>query len=362
MKGGGGGGGGSGGGAPAWSMRMRYFNPGPTPTRIRLVPYRAGQLWFRYMSRWVKLTVNGKQVSRNVIGNSHNGELAVPDLLYYYMIENENPQLQASPSDVVTVAVLENYHQVKKGTSKKGRDYFDLVRCEGVDRFNVTKCKLCKDGSPVEFGNQNHWSFWPNARQQFSEQLALIPGRCSGCFKGEISVYGYACAKCDTELGNHFTGGIDPDLESALRTEPTKCPSCKETALAKHLIECVIRHGEGEAAQYSEGCKTPKRPPEGVEPWEYDLWVVEEKVGQASAIRIIKFAPPKDDVPASLLQPFEFNDFFSHMSLDEQAKNLGRENVFGPEEQKAVDDFFATPPAQQAAPDEADAHSVPWGS
>jgi hypothetical protein len=356
------GGAGGGGGTPSWAMRMKYYSPSAIPTRIRLLPYRPGRLWFRYMSRWVKITVDGKQVSRNVIGNSHNGELDVPDLLYYYMITNENEQLMASPSDIVTIAALEQFHKVKKGTSRKGRDYYDLVRCEGVDRFNVSKCQLCKDGSPTEFGNQYHWSFWPNAQQQFMDELALIPRRCCNCFKGEISVHGYSCAKCGVELASHYKGGIEPDVEKAFRDDPTTCPHCKETAKAEHLIECVIRHGEGESAQYSEGCQSPKRPPAGVDPWEYDLWVAEEKVGQATAIRITKFAPPMDGVAPALLQPMEFNDFFSHMTLDEQAKNLGRPNVFGPAEQEAVDAFFAKPPAQPVAPDAEDTNSVPWGA
>ncbi|MBT3328276.1 MAG: hypothetical protein HN396_18790, partial [Gemmatimonadales bacterium] len=151
------------------------------------------------------------------------------------------------------------------------------------------------------------------------------------------------------------------DAETAYREELTQCPHCSETAQAEHLIECVIRHGEGEGAQYSEGCQSPKRPPDGVDPWEYDLWVSEEKVGQATAIRITKFSPPMDGVSSDLLAPMEFNDFFSHMSLDEQAKNLGRTNVFGPAEQEAVDAFFAKPPAQPVAPDAEDKNSVPWG-
>ena len=367
MKGPGGSGGG-GGKAPGWAMRMRYFDPTPQPARIRLIKYRSNQPWFRYMSRWTKVTENGKQVSRNVIGNSHNGELPVPDLLYYYMIKEENQNLQASPSDVVTVSMLENFHKVKGGTSKKGKDWFTYVRCEGANKFGQSICQLCKDGSPTEFGQQYHWSFWPNAQQQFLEELALIQNRCCSCFKGEISVFGYACPECGVELASHYKGLIPPEAEQAYRSEPTTCPHCSKTAMAHQLTECVVRHGSGETAQFTEGCNNPKRVPEGTDPWDLDLTIVQEKVGTGTAVRIVKFAPAmevnpttKEPLPAALFQPMEFNDFWSHMSLDDQAKNLGRPNVFGEEEQKMLDDFFAAPPTPQAAPSEPDKNSIPWG-
>ena len=102
--------------------------------------------------------------------------------------------------------------------------------------------------------------------------------------------------------------------------------------------------------------------------WDLDLTIVQEKVGTGTAVRIVKFAPAmevnptnKEPLPAALFQPMEFNDFWSHMSLEDQAKNLGRPNVFGEEEQKMLDDFFAAPPTPQAAPSEPDKNSIPWG-
>lgn len=356
------GGGGGGGRQPGWAMRMRYFTLGEIPTKIRLIPYRKGQLWFDYMSRWIKVTVGQEQVSRQVISNSHNGEIpGVPCLLYYYMIEEANTNLQASKSAVVTVSVLENFHKVKGGTSKKGKDWFTHVRCEGVNRYGQPVCQPCRDNNPIIFGNQYHWSFWQNAQQQFEEELNLIPNRCCSCFNGEIMVFGYTCSKCDVELANHYNGGIAPEVEQALRTEPTTCPSCKETAMAAHLIECVIRHGEGVTAKYTEGCKTPKRPSADIQPWEYDLTVVENKVGNASSIRIIKFTPP-EKLADDLLKPMEFVGVWSHMSLDEQAKALNRANPWGAAEQKLLDDHFAQPAAPIAPPNQADGNSVPWGN
>lgn len=355
--------------APDWAMRMKFFNPGKTPTRIRLIPYTPEQLWFTYYSKWIKITDSktGKQVSRNVVGNSHNGQREVPDLLYYYAIETQRVDLMASESQAVTVVVLEDFHEVEKGKSKAGNPYYDYVRCAGKNRFGQSVCEHCSQGVKKVFGQKLHWSLWPSAKKALEQQLLELGSRCVSCTKGIVSVYGYTCQSCGGQLANHYDKMISPEIEQHLQTEETECPHCGKTGMAGQLVECVIRHGDGDDATFSEGCGNPKRPEAVEDLWGYDLTVVEETVGKASKVVITGFNPSEKgpEIGAELSTPFDFL-FFDRMTLEDQVKAMGRPvpKEWGDERavQGLIDQYFQENVASQETvdPNQADSESVPW--
>lgn len=362
-------GGGSGGGrAPDWAMRMKYFSPGKTPTRIRLIPQNPEQLWFTYYSKWIKINdaKSGRLVSRNVIGNSHNGQREVPDLLYYYAIENQKTELMAGESNAVTVVVLEDYHEVEKGKTRAGNPYYEYVRCAGKNRFGQSVCELCNQGVKKTFGRRLHWSLWPSARKAFEQQLTDLPNRCVSCNKGMVSVYGYSCQSCGGQLANHYDRMIDPEIEYSLQNEEVECHHCGKSGRAGHMIECVVRHGEGDEATFSEGCGKPVRPAAVESPWDYDLTIVEETVGKASRVVITGFTPQQSypQLDKEKAQPFNFI-FFDRMTIEDQAKAMNRPvpREWGDEKsvQQMVDQYFIERDGTHVAdPDQGDADSVPW--
>lgn len=354
--------------APDWAMRMKFFSPGQIPTRIRLIPQNPEQLWFSYYSKWHKSNdpQTGKQVNRNVIGNSHNGAREVPDLLYYYAIKQQNADLMASEQFAVTVVVLEDFHEVEKGKSKAGNPYYDYVRCTGKNRFGQSVCELCNQGVKKTFGQRLHWSLWPSAKRGFEEQLHELNNRCVGCNKGELSVYGYNCASCGSQFANHYDKTIDPMDEKIFQTEEVTCQDCGKTGMAGQLIECVVRHGSGDDVSFSEGCKNPTRPEPVESPWDYDLTVVSEAVGKSSRVVVTGFTPKKQypQLSKDLEQPFNFI-FFDRMTMEDQAKAMNR--AVPPEwgdvasVQRLVDQFFNDKAQEQfVSPDKEDGDSVPW--
>lgn len=365
--------GGSGGGsrdgkAPDWAMRMKFFSPGQIPTRIRLIPQNPEQLWFNYFSKWIKITdpKTGKQVSRNVIGNSHNGAREVPDLLYYYAIEQQRADLMAGEQFAATVVVLEDFHEVEKGKTKAGNPFYEYVRCSGKNRFGQSVCDLCNQNVKKTFGQRLHWSMWPSAKRGFEEQLFELSGRCVGCNKGELSVYGYNCGSCGVQYANHYDKPIDPLDEKIYQTEEMDCPHCGKNGLPHQQIECVVRHGSGDDATFSEGCKNPTRPAAVENPWDYDLTVVEEMVGKSSRTIITGFSPRQEysQLAKDLEQPFNFI-FFDRMSIEDQAKAMNRAvpPEWGSVEsvQRMVDQFFNDKDQEPAvSPDQGDGDSVPW--
>lgn len=349
-------------------LRSQFFSPDKRPTRIRLIPFTPEQLWFDYYGKWIKIKdTNGKQVSRFVIGNSHNGEREVPDLLYYYAVEGQKADLMASQSSVVTVVVLEDFHEVEAGKTKKGTPFYKPVRCNGKNRFNQVVCEECNKGTKKSFGLKRHWSMWPSARRTFEQQLEELSSRCMSCNKGMISVYAYACASCGTQLANHYDAPIDAEIEEALRNEDIECEHCKAVGRAKQLEECVVRHGDGEDATFSEGCKNPKRPAPVENLWDYDLTVVEETVGNASRVVITHFSPSSEgpQLGGDLAQPYDFL-FFDRMTIEDQIKAMGRPmpREWGSEKdiQDLVDQYFQDRAHAQAATDqdETDVESVAW--
>lgn len=314
------------------------------PRRIRLIPHDASNsiTFFRYFGLWVER--QGRDTGKNlIIGNSWNGDRPVPDLLYYYAIEFERPDLLADAFDVVAVVELVDFHEVKQ-PAPNGYLYYDMERCAG--RF----CRLCAMRNPRVFGRQLHWSMFPNTALALTAELHRIPRRCAGCFHGEIEVVGLRCQNCAVVIAPEArTGRVSAATASSVST--CMCSSCGQSGPFAEVLRCVVP-GDGGVA----GCAAPQR----VEPvpriWDYDLSVVTGPL--PGSFEIVSASPGSSDVPADLLQPMDFDAFFGHMTLDEQARLLGRENPFDSDANKILEDYYRRGRCNGVA-DEVDEELVP---
>lgn len=347
---------------PAWSLRMEYWSPEARPTRIRVIPPM-----FEYWGRWVER--QGKK--RFVLSNSHGGLRPAPDLLYYYERQEGNEQLAPYKSDAVTVAVLENFHVLKVPSKKDPKKGYDrLVRCGGADRRGVPTCEHCRANPmpPLVFGNRQHWSLSSNMRAQLDDALAGLHNRCASCLRGAIQVYAYKCPECSEMLADHYNADLRPDeeQEATLKSEDVECQHCNKTVRAVEVIECLEDLGGGSVRP---GCDAPQRGQVPADPlYGYDLQIAMREIGNnAKELVIVGFEPAqKYDIAANKLQPYNFLDFFGHMTLAEQSEILGRPNIFGPEGEEELATFMASLRAdtreghERVDDDARDGESIPW--
>jgi hypothetical protein len=326
-----------------WAERLKYFKLGEEPTRLRIIPNGDDSIHYTYYSRWVKINGN----SRNVISNSWNGERALPCVLYYYAAEEENPNLLASPNYCMTVLVLEDFFKIPK-TSKTGNTYFVYERSRGTDARGRSLDPAEYENYDKVFGRKLHWSMWGSQRDKFMDSLEKLTDRCGGCQEGDIMVYAYECSSCGFELANHKKTPITEDVENSLRDSNTKCPDCDKVGKAASKYECVKQEGYGARAKWVKGCDNPSP----VEVSSVDITVRAQEAGNSQLIEILDFEEQENlDLPEFMTTPFDFDYIFGSISLEDQARALGKENPFDDSAQGVIDNFFI------ASPDKEDQHS-----
>ena len=365
--GGGGGGGGRNGKPPMNSLRYKTARLSETPTRLRLVPLNPDEPFFLFYQRWVE--GGGKRAP--VISNSHNGVKKVPDLVYYQSITQQDPKLLAAPTYALTVVVLEDFHKTrvpdKNGKKDKQgaiRMYDQLERCMGVNKFGKTNCDYCREGVPKQFGDQQYISLSGQQRDALLEMLPELDTRCAGCFEGEIVPYAYTCPECQHCLVDRYKDDVSEDAIQKLLAEDQVCPKCRKTVEVEVQIECQKKRGN----EYVDGCKNPIQLPYTGDIFGYDIALTVKKgsPGVAPIWTITGFAEQKDyGLPHAMTSPMDFEYFLSHMTLAEQGRILGIMNPWGQAAEDAVTAFFST--SERSAPsaatsEQADKHSVPWGS
>ena len=338
---------------PAWKHRQEYFKPSQEPTRIRIIPDEKGKLWYPYMNKWVA-TAKGK---RNIISNSWNGDRAIPCVLDYYAIEDENPDLRATEQMVTTVVVLENHYKVPK-TSKAGNEYFVYERSLGTDKHGRSLDPAELQKNEKVFGRKLHWSMWPTQQRNFMNTLHGLEDKCANCARGhregEISVFAYDCPDCGKTIADHRTETLEHETEQTLRNQNVVCPHCDNSVLAAQQFECVAQETHG--GSWVKGCDSPERISLD-EP--LDLVIRAVPAGRSVAIEVLEWGQANETaaalkVPEWMLKPFEFDTFFGKMDLQEQADAMGRDMPFEESAQVLVDRFF------EAKPDEEDDDTIPF--
>jgi hypothetical protein len=322
---------------PPFRLRRQYWRPDGMPTRLRISPQPSGDLFYEYYSAWVS-TSRGL---RTVVSNSWNGQRALPCVLDYYALQDENAQMIASPNHVMTITILEEFFKVPK-TNKKGYEYFEYVRVLGQDRFNRSLDPDELQSCDQVFGRRLHWSLWDSQKRQFMEALDAALATCGGCNEGELSTYGYSCPTCTTVLANHKESPISERDEVKFSQGRVHCPQCNTDVKAAPEVDCVVKSGYGPAATYNPGCTSPVLRSAS----EVDLIVKSVPAGKGSTIEIVGVEPHDNDrsLPDWLTAPYEFDLFFGRQALDDQAFVLGRDNPFDVGDQSNLEAYFQTDP------------------
>lgn len=338
---------------PAWKKRMNNFNPKDTKTWIRLYPD-----WYLYYGRWC-----GEKPKKFVISNSHNGEKDVPDLLFLQADRANNPKLLASRYLAATVTVLEYYHEVEVPNKdpKKSKGYINYERCDGTDIYGRSRCKLCASGAKKVFGQRKHWSMSPRSKDDLEEEMSLRLKMCLNCCKGEVSASRFSCNKCSKVILDRYQEEVsDEDANQLHDPAGIECPHCGQACNPVCVYECFVPTGGG----YAKGCDKPIPVPYGAGIYDLEYLVEQDSSDWTISINAFRLAGEHPELPGHMLQPMDFHSFFSHMTLEDQAKALGCDNPFGAEGEAIVANFFARQPgvaqASKAGPEEADPHSITW--
>lgn len=340
-------------GEPAWKKRMNNFDPKGVKSWVRVRPD-----WFLYYAKWYGV----KGSKRFVISNSHNGELSVPDLVFYNAEQRGDPKLLASRNVVATTTILEAFHEIErpnKDPKKKG--YVEYVRCDGTDQYNRVKCERCKTDVKKVFGQQKHWSMSPRSKDELEEDMYHRLSMCLHCCVGTVVAVMYSCGLCKSVILDRYKEEVtDEDAATLESAEGITCPHCAKNMVPVCTYECSVAVGGG----YEKGCSNPTPVPK--EAGIYDLEYLIEQDPADYSLNISKFRLQQShpDLPRNMLEGLDLPSFFSYMSLEEQSKGLGIPNPFGAEGEKAVEEYFrkqaVTAVSSSAAPEEADASSIPW--
>ena len=369
---------GAGGKTPAWVMRMKYFNASATPVKVRLTPMNREDPFFLYYTIWTPKI--GDKSRKEVISNSHNGDLPVPDLVWYRADTKQDHKLLAQEKYAIPVTELGDYHEVPRTVAKadgKERTYINYEKCLGIDRFKKSLCKRCDENAaglraypdkavkyPLTFGLQKYWAFNGKGRDQFVNELKRLRSRCMGCFKGELEVYEYNCQHCGGVLLNRYN---DPDASQEdidlldAGVEHVECPSCKKPTTGVKKYECGIQAG----TSFTKGCANPTPLDPSVNLFDVDITVIAN--GYDVEITEFELRRSYPQAPATLNLPLPLPDFLSYMTLQEQSNALGMPIPFDNVEacEKVIVDYFsqnqnATATPSEAPSEEADAGSIPW--
>lgn len=327
-------------GTPAWAMRAKYFYFDSTPRRVRLIPTSnvPGNEFFRYSARWATRInpTGGKEIRRELISNSHNGEFDVPDLAFWYALQKEDIKLLGQPRDAITVVELCDFHEYQKPSADGKKTYPDLRPCNGVDRYGKSNCRDCDNKLPKLFGRQKFTPLSPKSKEDLLSELENLRNRCANPMcNGELQVVQYCCADCKAVLlnlydaakaGEDVTGDIAYLEEAAnpASKELIECECCtkggeklKDGVKVERQYECRVIRGTTAVP----GCSTPTKLPDDLSIFDIDFVATAESY----KIHITDFEPRRAYPAASptMNVPMPLHTFLACQTLAEQAAALG---------------------------------------
>lgn len=322
---------------PRWAIRMddRWdFRKQPFPVRVIFHRQPDGKIFFPFYEAWIT-TARGQ---RPVISNSHDGAHDVPDLLDYYMVQEDNDELKPQLNYAVSMTVLETFHVVKTKRKKNDKEYEDTKYelCTADPSNPQARCEHCDNGVETTFGRRVYFKVWPRQRTELITSLEKYGTMCSACGEGQVATTAYLCPNCEEPFitaEDEPNGLISLDnieyYEGDFSEDPQTCPHCKaEWTHATAIEECRIakKGRDRRSITWKEGCDdpTPMEPVDG----EIVLGVV--KAGR-STIPVIeevltRSAEALEDLDKYKLEGHDLFELYGWEELDDQARNLGREN------------------------------------
>lgn len=351
-----------GGATQPWQYRMQQLFPSDEnfPAKMRIIRQPNGKRWYPYYSKWVQVHKNdgsGDVWKRMIISNAHNGLREIPCVLQYYCVTESNQNLLANEMFATTIVVLERFWKVQK-ESKNKKTFTVYVRVLGNDaKGRPLDPPAYRDSCEQVFGQRYYISMYPTQAERFQQELDDLQDMCGnpGC-PGEISVFKYTCPECQhvfADFSDETLEAVTDERLIELQEGDVTCPSCNKDVVAEQGFQCVKKNEF--TSDYEAGCDNPIRigPDDDL-----DLIVGVKAAGNGKVLFIKQFALAKDygdELDASLLLPLPFDKFLGQMSLEDQARQMGRDNPYAPSEEALVQQFFETPPDQE------DDDSEPFG-
>lgn len=226
--------------------------------------------------------------------------------------EGSSSNIGARDVHVVTVLDLRQVHDTINDRGDKTQTF-----CMG------SRCSFCKEKMPKHMVGRR---FWPVGAWHFEvvKEVNLSLGdRCESCKTGIIKILTLKCKHCGEELFEEddlFSMGEDVLKEKLF--EITKCRHCGEMGRPEDMIEC-------------DTCDTPKRA--SISSTNLKVKRSGEKDSKGYTPLIVEPTYRFEDVNVSEIPPYDFEKVYPVYQLDEQAKRLGVENLYGVSEGVAVD-------------------------
>lgn len=352
-------------------------NGGSIPTwKYRYMNFRSeGRCWVRlhkdfhlYYSKWVKGR-GGK--SKEVISNSHNGELEnVPDLIYWNVLTKKDSKLQAAKRRAVSLTQLEYFHEYSvtpEGENK--RAYLKYERCTGKKQLGKPACKFCtaeeaageKATSKRIFGQRAWWGMSVKEEDELRDSVHKKMNSCLSCGKGEVHPTKFSCPECKTLLVNCFEQDVDETSLAELLSSDNTCPECGHKGKLDVSFSCLLLDGN----EVTKGCSNPQRLPLDTSIFDVEFQVEKDTSTYVVTVHKVRPIAKHEDLPGNMLQPLPLHLFLDYMLIKDQAEAMNIANPWGKDADDDLLEYFAEAHkkyavASKAPSEEADENSIPW--
>lgn len=233
------------------------------------------------------------------------------------------------------IAHLVPYHRipyVKNGSIVKrenGEPVMITVQCDGAG------CENCATNAETKFGEHKFMQVGTGHLNNILSWDSKVSNFCANCSTG-VKILGYACSGCTGHLFDAGSSGMKEEELVEFSKSPVKCPHCGETNMPLEILDCGYDPMGNKLA--GRGCEQPgmtKR----LSLFDVVLYLQREGEGKDSRMVDVSWIP-KDSFPTPdgrpldehlkeiVPEPFNFEEMFQPLSLDEQAGLLGVANPY----------------------------------
>lgn len=327
---------------PAWKLRQQYVRLGEDPVWVHLYPGNyGGRPLYKYFSAWLA-NKNGQK--RQVFCVCAAEKKKVPCVLCYYRKKEENSDYAPRVKVLCNAIITEDFHWLER-KSDSGATWKEPVLCQGVDRLGRSQCEYCEKGIAKSFGLRRFLSLGPGYHRDFKAVISKVRSVCKSC-GGSLLPNKYVCGSCNTLFVDLNKSAVSAARRKYFEEQKIACPNCGEVARAKPTYGCYKIVDPEDPESVEPGCSNPV--PCTIFDMPLRLKVSSGKQG-SSLLCVNTDAQwkyrPMDPRAAELAKPYDFEELFGTMPLDEQARLMGRPNPYKegkvPEEDESDVDPYA---------------------
>lgn len=319
-------GGGKGGKAmPIWKQRQMQVKLNENPVWVHL--FRgdySGRPFFKYFSVWL---ANKQNQKRQVFCNCAAEKKKVPCVLCYYRKKEENSDYSPRVKILINAMIMEDFHWVER-SNDAGAKWREPVQCQGKDKLGRPQCEYCGKGLDKSFGLRRFLALGPGYWRDFKSVISRVRTVCKSC-GGSLLPSKYVCGECNTLFADLDKHTVTAKRRKYFDEEKIACPNCGRVAKAKATYGCYNIVDADDPDSIEPGCDNPV--PCSIFDMPLRLKVSSDK-NSSSLICVNKDSQwkykPMDSSVAEQAKPYDFEELFGSMPLDEQAKLLGRDNPY----------------------------------